>query len=189
MIFLFDNITDKIDFASLLISVFESPKDHKFIFCGKDKKFYDSLIKTQKVKSYLFTYYPDLNTDFEKLINKKIFFRPDYEKTINFLKSKNYNLYGTTPSKASNSVFELKLKQKSVFVFGSENGLSQKKIELLTMLIHYPLNKASFLKIRNIFPIVHGIISEKSFASKQKKLIKKSAPSKKITSIKKFKRK
>jgi len=57
------------------------------------------------------------------------------------------------------------------------------------MLIHYPLNKASFLKIRNIFPIIHGIISEKSFASKQKKLIKKSVPSKKITSIKKFKRK
>ncbi|MFA6649982.1 MAG: TrmH family RNA methyltransferase [archaeon] len=188
MIFLFDNITDKIDFASILISVFESPKDHKFIFCGKEKEFYQSLIKTQKVKSYLFTYYPNLSVDFEKIINKKIFFRPDYEKTINFLKKKNYNLYGTTPSKQSNSVFELKLKEKSVFVFGSENGLSKKKLELLTMLIHYPLNKASFLKIRNIFPIVHGIISEKNFALKKNKMVDRSIKPKPKNTVKRFKR-
>lgn len=158
MIYIFDNITDKIDFATIILYALESPSDHKFILTGKDKIFYDELVKNPKIIGYLVTYFPDLTSKYNGLINSKLYFIKDYNTCINNLKKEKYIIYGTTPHLSeSKNIFDIKIKEKSAFVFGSENGLSKEKKMLLDKLVHYPLEHAKFLKIRHIFPVVHGI--------------------------------
>jgi hypothetical protein len=164
MIYIFDNLTDKIDFATILVYILESPSDHKFIFTGKDKIFYDHLIDQPKIKGYLATYYPNLKQKYTELLSNKLVFTLDYKKCVSDLKNQKYIIFGTTPNKLdSENVFSTKLTKKCAFVFGSENGLSKEKKELLSKLVHYPLKNASFLKLRHIFPIVYGINMHKQF--------------------------
>ena len=157
MLFIFDNLTDPIDFATVIMIAFESPNTHKFIFVGKTQNFYETLIKKNKIKSFLATYYPNLEEDFSNELGDRITFSENLETLISKLKKEGYDLIGTTPHKTqSKNIFESKFHNKSAFVFGPETGLSREKLKLLDRLVHYPLKKAKFLKIRHILPLVHG---------------------------------
>jgi len=51
-------------------------------------------------------------------------------------------------------------------VFGSENGLSKSKLDLLHELVYYPLKNTSFLKLRHIFPVVYVVNLNKQVKKK-----------------------
>jgi len=163
MIFIFDNMTDPLDFATIIFVAFESPKTHKFVFVGKPKEFYFELLTKDKIRSFLQTYYPNLGVDFKKEIGKRFYFVDDFNTVIRLFRKKKYDIIGTTPNKdESTDVFAERFDEKSVFVFGSENGLSKAKKDMLARLVHYPLKKAKFLKIRHVLPLFHSAVRRKA---------------------------
>jgi len=113
MLYIFDNVTDKMDFVTVILYALESPSDHKFIFAGKEKAFYDKLMLHNKIRSNLITYYPELDQKYKELVNTKLFFVSDFKTCMSNLKKEKYYIYGTTPHKSkSNNIFEVKLKKK-----------------------------------------------------------------------------